>query len=513
MNHIRSRTNHPIALLAFLVSLTILALLSGCRGEQTPTIHNVILTPAIPLAGQPVTITWDVSGADYVDLQPFVSGLPADQKAYTFTSGFAAPSTLYFVARRDQDSAVREMIIPILATATPIPATAAAASGTPLPSLTPTFTLTPSPTPWPTNTPTPVAVYPIIQTWSATPLQVSAGQAVTLRWSVAQADSVIIEPFGQQPSQGQLIDFPTSNRAYNLIANNRGLQVSQAILVVVATPTPSLPVIRTFTANPTTAIRGYTQSFRLTWDVSGADWVSIEPGLGQVNSSGHRDQYPPAQDTVYTLTAHSSAGDVRAQVMVKVVDPSCTTLTPWSDLYPGPGVAFGPPLLDLNQGAILIPHNYNKMGANQGNWVYVTVQKSGQKGWTADKSGFLQCNIDITRLPAAPVPFTVSKVSITTSAQNYVGPCPVTIRSTARIEVTGPGRITFRWLRSDGISEPNQSYDYAAAGYKDFTFDWPINNIVGNYWVALGFSQPSSFTTNQTGFSVTCVVPTVKPYP
>ena len=509
------RSRMPIRLWALLLLLTLL--LTACGGrDQTPTIHNVTLDPPIPLAGQSVSVVWDVSNADVVDLLPWVRDLPARQGAYTFAGGFSAPTTIMFVARNATASTQREMVVPIMTTTTPM----AAVTTTPTPTSTGTVTVSPSPmpssTPWPTSTAwptltfTPPPVDPIIQLWSVTPSQINAGEAVTLRWKVTQATGLTIEPFGRQPLEGQLIDQPTSNRAYNLIASNASRTVSQSILVTVATPRPQPPVIRGFTASPSTVVRGYTSSFRLSWETSGASSVWIDPGIGQVNVTGYRDLPIPANDTVYTLTARNSVGDVRAQAFVDVVDPTCTTLTPWSDLYPGPGATFGPPTLDLPQGAVLTPQYYNKMGSD-GNWLYVTYVKTGAKGWTPVKSGYLSCTIDITKLPSTSVPFTVTKVTVSASPASYSGVCPVTVRSTASITVAGAGRVTFRWFRSDGTQEALQNLDFGGSGTKNVTYDWQINNIIGDYWTSLSFSAPTSFASNQANFSVTCLAPTIPP--
>ncbi len=496
--------------------ITALILLTACRAASSnaPTIHNVVLSPPIPLAGQPVTITWDVTGANVVDLLPFVNSIPADQKSYTFEQGFQQATSMLFIARSVEASAQREMVIPILPTATPaatgLPTATATLPGTPTPL--PTWTPLPTFTPLPPPTWTPVPVDPIIQVWSVTPLQTTAGGTVTIQWRVTQATSVIIEPFGQQPLQGVLYDQPQSSRVYNLIASNSSRSVSQSIAVSVATPPPPLPTIQQFSITPATAIRGYTQSIRIKWSTINADNVWIDPTLGSEPTSGQRDIAVPSGDTLYTLTARNFTGEVRSQMWVKVVDPSCTTLTDWSDMNPGPGTAYGPAFRDLPKGAVLTPKNYNDMGSG-GKWVYVTYIKTGEKGWTQDKPGYLSCNIDITSLPAATIPFNITDVSLTPSPSSYSGLCPVTVRTTAKITATGSGQAVFRWVRSDGVQSSQQSVSFSGPGTKSVTYDWQINDSKDNYWIALSFSQPSSFTTNQTPFKVTCVQPTVMPYP
>src|SRR5215831_8677384 len=60
------------------------------------------------------------------------------------------------------------------------------------------------------------------------------------------------------------------------------------------------PVVAQFTAEPSSIERG--QSATLRWSVSDATSVTIEPGLGPVQSNGSRQVFP-SNTTTYTLTA------------------------------------------------------------------------------------------------------------------------------------------------------------------------------------------------------------------
>ena len=72
-------------------------------------------------------------------------------------------------------------------------------------------------------------------------------------------------------------------------------------------PPPSVekPVIASFTAEPSTIERG--QSSTLTWSISGATDMSIDHGIGAVQSRGQRQVFPAAT-TTYTLTAIGPGG-------------------------------------------------------------------------------------------------------------------------------------------------------------------------------------------------------------
>ena len=75
------------------------------------------------------------------------------------------------------------------------------------------------------------------------------------------------------------------------------------------------PVIEAFMANP--SVIGSDQTTTLSWIVTGANAVSIAPGIGQVGSTG-TIQASPDISTSYTLTATNSAGTVNRTIIVTV---------------------------------------------------------------------------------------------------------------------------------------------------------------------------------------------------
>lgn len=77
------------------------------------------------------------------------------------------------------------------------------------------------------------------------------------------------------------------------------------------------PTIASFTASPSAITPGY--SVTLSWATSGATAVTINPGIGNVPTSGTRFVFP-SQTTTYLLTAYSSGGNSTAQVTVTVLN-------------------------------------------------------------------------------------------------------------------------------------------------------------------------------------------------
>src|SRR5260370_12097044 len=84
------------------------------------------------------------------------------------------------------------------------------------------------------------------------------------------------------------------------------------------TSTPSSvqkPVINSFTAEPSTIERG--QSSTLSWSISNATDMSIDHGVGAIQSRAQRQVFPSAT-TTYTLTAIGPGGSETATVTVAV---------------------------------------------------------------------------------------------------------------------------------------------------------------------------------------------------
>jgi hypothetical protein len=80
-----------------------------------------------------------------------------------------------------------------------------------------------------------------------------------------------------------------------------------------------LPKISSFSAEPTAIIAG--QPAVLTWQVSGASRVVIEPAISEINTGGTRS-VNPATDTTYTLYALNRGGVSSSSIRVKVSQPA-----------------------------------------------------------------------------------------------------------------------------------------------------------------------------------------------
>jgi hypothetical protein len=77
--------------------------------------------------------------------------------------------------------------------------------------------------------------------------------------------------------------------------------------------------IQKFTADPTQVMAG--SNATLSWDVSGADSVTIDQGVGTVTTTGSK-QVMPASTTVYTLLAKANTSIATSSVQVVVLPAS-----------------------------------------------------------------------------------------------------------------------------------------------------------------------------------------------
>jgi len=80
-------------------------------------------------------------------------------------------------------------------------------------------------------------------------------------------------------------------------------------------PQAAAPVINSFTAEPSTVAAG--QSSTLRWSITGATDMSIDRGVGAVQSNGMRQVFPRAS-TSYTLTARGPGGMDSRSITVEV---------------------------------------------------------------------------------------------------------------------------------------------------------------------------------------------------
>lgn len=185
---------------------------------------------------------------------------------------------------------------------------------------------------------------PTINTFNASPSPVSPGGSSMLNWNVSGATTIAInQGIGNVALTGSRTVTPGATTVYILTATNAAGSTTAtaevAVSAAVATPsapvptpiptppvpeptppTPSLglPAINYFNAGPPFISSGGTTT--LSWGVSNATTVTIDPGIGNVGLVGTAPA-SPAVTTNYTLTASNPAGWYSVTITVGVGAP------------------------------------------------------------------------------------------------------------------------------------------------------------------------------------------------
>jgi len=163
---------------------------------------------------------------------------------------------------------------------------------------------------------------PIVASFAAVPATIIRGDSAKLIWTVYDADSLVLSPGIGVVSGTSIWVHPMSTTEYTLVAVNHAGRDSAPATVTVTLP--PLPVITSFVASADSIVAGAASV--LSWDVSGADTVRIDQGIGITKGNVLRIQ--PITTTTYTLTAVNAGGPVTATATVAVVVPSSPPPSP-----------------------------------------------------------------------------------------------------------------------------------------------------------------------------------------
>jgi len=174
-------------------------------------------------------------------------------------------------------------------------------------------------------------VSPQILRFQAQPPQVSSGSYTEISWSVVDADRLVLvsDVFSQtlnnlEGSQKIRLEKQT---VFTLKAYNNSLpgKVVEQVLDVAVSPPPGkpAPVIHDFRVEPATITAG--QNITITWSVSGANEVSIQPIGNNLPPTGTASQSPTAT-TLYVLSASNGEQSISAlrQITVNPAPPAPT---------------------------------------------------------------------------------------------------------------------------------------------------------------------------------------------
>ncbi len=170
---------------------------------------------------------------------------------------------------------------------------------------------------------------PIITSFTATPNSLPfTGGSSKLEWQVSGADSISIDN-GVGVVTGTSTDVNvTTTKTFTLTATNSNGTSTKTVTVAVL----QKPVIASFTATPNSLPIGGGSS-KLEWQVTGADSISIDNGIGVVTGTS-KDVTVDATKT-FTITATNGQGSTTQTATVTVAEPVALTnlsgsVTPWT---------------------------------------------------------------------------------------------------------------------------------------------------------------------------------------
>jgi hypothetical protein len=99
------------------------------------------------------------------------------------------------------------------------------------------------------------------------------------------------------------------------------------------------------------------------------------------------------------------------------------------------------------------------------------------------------------------------EVSLRADPFDYSGPCPVLITFSGRISLVGSGgRLSYKFLRSDGASAPIQAVEFNSSESKDVSDTWTLGGSGMSYtgWEAVQIFEPQEMKSNQAAFKIHC---------
>ena len=159
------------------------------------------------------------------------------------------------------------------------------------------------------------ASQPVILRFTAAPTNITQGQTSLLSWATTGAAKVSIDNgVGSQAVNGSFSVQPSATTTYTLTATGADGVSTVTAAVTVTVGGASVPSVLSFTVSPTTVSAGGQAS--ICWNVSNAQSISIQPGIGTVSGPSGCTTVTVAQTTTYTLTATNGAGPTQATVTV-----------------------------------------------------------------------------------------------------------------------------------------------------------------------------------------------------
>ena len=295
--------------------------------------------------------------------------------------------------------------------------------------------------------------------------------------------------------------------------------------ITVQSPVGQPSVIGSFSSNPTAINPGGTST--LSWNVTGANSVSIDQGIGQVNAAGSL-LISPSASIVYTISATNAAGTVSRSSLTEVnsvplpVTPvSFAIISVVGNTSPSNFAGTCPKTFTFNatvttNGPGTVTYRWERNDGGYSDVQSINFYESGTKTATLQwelsesASGWHRIHV-LTPYDTAsnPVYYTlncggslVTGIIVGVDQYPFTGPCPKTIHFWGTIAASGPGTVTYRWERSDNSMTAPETITFNAAGSQTVTNLWTRGEGAG--WQRLHVLAPNDVLSNRIDFEMTC---------
>ena len=99
------------------------------------------------------------------------------------------------------------------------------------------------------------------------------------------------------------------------------------------------------------------------------------------------------------------------------------------------------------------------------------------------------------------------KVNLQASPTQYAGNCPKKITFNGQIRVSQPGRVQYKFIRSDGAFAPIQTLNFVKPGVKHVSTTWTLGGPGFPYqdrWQAIQIVYPNNVVSNKAHFKLKC---------
>ena len=290
----------------------------------------------------------------------------------------------------------------------------------------------------------------------ATPTNITQGEAATINYTTTNATRVTVTPdVGNVPVNGSFVVTPTQSTTYTLTAYGSTTQTASCSVGVTVNPpnqNTNPPRIIRFTAAPTQIIAG--QKSTLSYQVEGADTITINPGVGSVQATGTSD-VTPGTTTTYTLIATNKAGSSTAQATITVIQPAqITSFTANPPTSPAPGANVVLTCLATNATSVTIAGAgpLSAIGTTVVNpTVDTTYTCTATGNGTSDTKTLL---VKVTQPPPPPPPPSGPPPTVVITG----GPEMETQLRTIRLDASqstspqGNNPLTFKWVNREGLA-------------------------------------------------------------